>query len=157
MTTPPIQFTEMELRQRKFLEERARDMALESPDTVPLVEKLLSITGRFALVPKVEDDLNALLDRGSILGGTATDREFSLKAGEPGQCHTNAALGWRSAPGEYTIATGYGLSEDGIWRQHSWLMRGECVVETTVSRLLYYGFELTESEAEVFCEEQWAW
>ena len=47
--------------------------------------------------------------------------------------------------------TGYALSDDGLWRQHSWLIakpgRRWTVIETTCRRLLYYGVVLTEEEA----------
>jgi hypothetical protein len=56
-------------------------------------------------------------------------------------------------PAGTRIVTGYALSSDGLWRQHSWAMAGDGgVVETTEERLLYFGYELTAAEAEIFIE-----
>lgn len=43
------------------------------------------------------------------------------------------------------LATGYGLSGDGLWRPHSWLIEPQNdgparIVETTVGRLAYFGY-----------------
>ena len=34
---------------------------------------------------------------------------------------------------------GYGLSEDGLWREHYWGMKDNHIVETTISRIGYFG------------------
>lgn len=50
------------------------------------------------------------------------------------------------------IMTGYALSDDGIWRAHSWgvdLTTGD-TIETTDARWLYFGFRLSPDEAERF-------
>jgi len=46
--------------------------------------------------------------------------------------------------------TGWALSNDGIWRQHTWLLKGKAIVETTSPREKYYGFVLTDEEANQF-------
>ena len=47
--------------------------------------------------------------------------------------------------------TGYALSDDGLWRQHSWgLLTDDRVVETTVARLRYFGAILTDPAAAEF-------
>ena len=43
--------------------------------------------------------------------------------------------------------TGYALSDDGLWRSHSWVVTDEVLYETTVARELYFGIELEEEEA----------
>src|SRR5439155_23927359 len=62
------------------------------------------------------------------------------------QCHVNSVKLWLSEEGRYTIATGYGLS-DNIWLRHTWLLqrhdRGG-LVETTVKRVKYFGITLTD-------------
>jgi hypothetical protein len=55
-----------------------------------------------------------------------------------------------SVRGTANIATGYGLSEDGLWRQHSWLWNGKKVLETTVPRTIYFGVMLNDVEAARF-------
>jgi hypothetical protein len=37
------------------------------------------------------------------------------------------------------IGVGYGLSEDGLWREHYWGMKDDHIVETTASRVAYFG------------------
>jgi hypothetical protein len=48
------------------------------------------------------------------------------------------------------ITTGWALSDDGLWRQHSWILRGKTVIETTETRVRYFGVTLTDAEAEQF-------
>jgi len=48
------------------------------------------------------------------------------------------------------IVTRYALSDDGMWRQHSWVLVGERLVETTEEREQYFGVVLSDGEAEEF-------
>jgi hypothetical protein len=67
--------------------------------------------------------------------------------GDDGACHRNAAEVW--ARGEVpAIGTGYALSPDGLWRQHSWAVDGDgTVLETTsAERLAYVGVRLDSGE-----------
>ena len=95
----------------------------------------------------------------------ASGDRIIMQKGEPSQCHTNSAMLWeanksRTLEGPYreelALATGYAMSEDGLWRQHSWcVLRTPArvkVVETTVPRVAYYGFVMTHAEAERFAE-----
>jgi len=65
--------------------------------------------------------------------------------GETSRCHENVAelLYAGKTPDGLPITeteTGYALSEDGLWRQHSWAIAlHDTVVETTEPRLLYVG------------------
>jgi hypothetical protein len=53
-----------------------------------------------------------------------------------------------------SICTGYALTRDGMWRQHSWVYtRSGTVVETTVKRVQYFGFIMNETECEIFLED----
>ena len=59
-------------------------------------------------------------------------------------CHGNAATLFRAGKG--MIATGYALDEDGLWRQHSWVVDSKRrVIETTVRRKAYYGIVCDET------------
>jgi len=67
--------------------------------------------------------------------------------GRRSECHGNASRIWLDGR-VAMIGTGYALSGDGLWRQHSWgLTRREEVVETTEQRLRYYGLALGDSLA----------
>jgi len=83
--------------------------------------------------------------------------EFNTSVGVPidgrrSQCHTNAAQLWLDKK-VCAIATGYALSDDGLWRQHSWGVDEDGrAVETTEERIAYFGFELDEDESREFVE-----
>ena len=40
------------------------------------------------------------------------------------------------------VGTGYALSDDGLWRSHSWVLTKKRIIETTVSRVKYLGLAL---------------
>lgn len=107
-----------------------------------LEQRLLSIGGKRVVWWGPSVHLPAIVARGKLFNQPVKKRKMSNN-----QCHTNAASLWGDAVKATTIATGYCLSWDGLWRQHSWAIRGKHVVETTVSRSRYYGIELSENEA----------
>jgi hypothetical protein len=70
-----------------------------------------------------------------------------LLPGEPGDCHRNVATCWIDGTFE-SIGTGYALSDDQLWRQHSWgLTSGGELVETTDPRRAYVGVTLPTGAA----------
>jgi len=60
--------------------------------------------------------------------------------GQKGACHDNShALALQNPAIEF-VGTGYALSKDGVWRQHSWVHGADGrIVETTESRIAYFG------------------
>jgi len=99
---------------------------------------LLSYGGSLVVPPGVpESDLGALL-AGASMFGPAT----RFVGRDPNACHHNVAVLW--IDGEITsIGTGYALSDDGLWRQHSWGVDADgAVVETTARRRAYVGIVL---------------
>lgn len=115
-----------------------------------LRDKLLSFGGQEACLPVYEEDLVKILDRGQLWVG---DR-ITMMRGRPSQCHMNSAYCWDANKDKAALCTGYALSSDGLWRQHSWCIhlkpRKNRVVETTVERIAYFGFVMTEQEATEF-------
>ncbi len=111
---------------------------------------LLSFGGEEVCLPVYEPDLVAILDRGQLWKG---DR-ITMMRGRPSQCHRNSAYCWDANKDKAVLCTGYALSEDGLWRQHSWCIhvkpRKNRVVETTLERIAYFGFVMTEKEATEF-------
>ncbi|WP_436536422.1 hypothetical protein [Actinoplanes sp. HUAS TT8] len=89
-----------------------------------------------------ETDLDALL-----AGGSLVSLPVRQLPGEPGECHRNVASGW--IDGAFaSIGTGYALSDDQLWRQHSWgLTSGVELVETADPRLAYVGITLPAGAA----------
>ena len=116
-----------------------------------LKRRLLSIAGAAVVLPRIEEDLRAILRRGKTWRGYNAVR----MPGEPCRCHSNSAALWAANAGALDICTGYALSRDGLWRQHSWCLIRETgrVVETTVRRVLYHGIVLCPSAAERFLHE----
>lgn len=118
-----------------------------------LRDKLLSFAGEEAVMPDMDEDIGDILAYGQLWNGWSNTR---IKKGQPCHCHQNSAdLYYANRDKEnLTVATGYALSEDGLWRQHSWLVmrlaRSVQVIETTKRRLLYFGVALTGKTLEDF-------
>src|ERR1700687_1379667 len=68
---------------------------------------------------------------------------------EESRCHENVARVWtKRQEAVVGIGTGYAWSEDGLWRQHSWALLREGILETTVPRTKYFGLLLQGGEAD---------
>lgn len=106
---------------------------------------LLALGGRFALIKPNEPDHGKLVTRGEVKDG----KDAVMVKGKPCNCHGNAArLFIEDILTE--IWTGYALSADGIWRQHSWGWKDGKVLETTESREIYCGIQLNVEESFLF-------
>lgn len=115
-----------------------------------LIRKILAFGGGEVMLAFPEEDLDELKSRGVFLYGHSA----SLRRMRASACHWNAAALWRQSPAKYIIMTGYALSLDGLWRQHSWCIDRESgnPVETTTLRLAYFGFLLNDQEADAFSQ-----
>ena len=121
-----------------------------------LKEILLNIGGCETCLPAIEEDLENIIQYGQVWDNVTR----KMMKARPSQCHSNSAELWYNNREKYKqghaviICTGYALSEDGMWRQHSWLVhakpRANVIVETTVPRVAYFGFGLTYDMAEEF-------
>jgi hypothetical protein len=114
------------------------------PELKPLQDKLLALGGDWVALQS-EPDLEALLDKGQLIRG-----KVIFEPMQSCQCHSNCAQLWDKYPKTYMIATGWALCTDGIWRQHTWLLKGKAIIETTEPRTLYYGIALGKEEANMF-------
>lgn len=117
-----------------------------SKDDRTVVEGLLKFGGQHTLVPPLEEDMKKLLHRGQLWGPTN-----KIMKGRQSQCHENSCLCWEANQDKSIfLATGYALSDDGLWRQHSWCVnpraRSIHVIETTEKRELYFGYVMTLDE-----------
>jgi len=110
-----------------------------------LKNRLLDVAGQAVCLHK-EPDILDIMRRGKFFRGY----NATMMKGAPCKCHSNSAALWNQNRNVTHIATGYALTRDGMWRQHSWCMYGAGVVETTVKRLLYYGFVMTYDECVTF-------
>lgn len=117
-------------------------------------KRLLEFGGEDVCMPFVDDDILGVLERGQFWEWSSN--RVKKVEGIPSECHKNSSLLWKCNKDKVNIkiCTGYGLSDDGLWRQHSWTVYldtdGPKIVETTEERLAYYGFVLTEIECEKF-------
>jgi hypothetical protein len=112
-----------------------------------LKKKLLAIGGWAVCAPVIEPDKEKILERGRKFPGRS-----KMMRGEPCRCHSNSAACWEENRELCRICTGYALSKDGVWRQHSWVYTSDgIVVETTEKRVQYFGFIMNEDECEDFC------
>ena len=98
--------------------------------------------------PVRDDDALEWIRNGFVQAGPVV-----LKVGVASACHQNVAAVWRKARrgGMVGIGTGYGLTADGLWRQHSWGILREGILETTVARTKYFGICLQGPRADGFC------
>ena len=74
---------------------------------------------------------------------------------EPSQCHLNVARLWnerKKGSRLIGVGTGYALSDDGLWRGHSWGLTKKGIIETTVRRVKYFGLSLVGEGADLFCK-----
>jgi hypothetical protein len=114
-----------------------------------LRDLLLTFGGEEACLPLFEADLDLLRAHGEIWLPIG----LTLKRGADCGCHANAAQLWQGSQGKIQIATGYYLTDDGMWRPHSWGIHpgegGGRVVETTNAALLYFGVIRSPSEAQL--------
>lgn len=137
-------------KQLQRIEQNNRDYRKEQPCLVEL-EKLLLEGGGKAVVLLFEDDCEAIINKGEWW-----DSDSVEMLGEPSQCHRNVACLYEANEGRVAIVTGWALSDDGLWRQHSWGFDYETgsTVETTEPREAYFGFLLSDAQAQKFAWDQ---
>jgi hypothetical protein len=126
------------------------------PQLIALEKLLKEIAAQSELVlpmsmtpdPNVQD----LLDRGFVMEGPV---QFQIM--EKFGCHLNVAQLWQSKELDIVgCAIGYALDDsEGRfgWRQHSWgVRRSGGIIETTSSRIKYFGVLMQTWEADEFAE-----
>jgi hypothetical protein len=130
----------------KIARERGFTLKTGEPAWLPLKKILLDIGGWGVCTSRVEEDMELILSRGRKFPGKS-----KLMLGEPCQCHLNSACCWDENRELCKICTGYALSKDGMWRQHSWIFTNNgAVVETTEKRVAYFGYVMTHEQCEDF-------
>jgi hypothetical protein len=119
------------------------------PELKRLKAVLLRLGGNLLVAPpKPDADVPMLLESGFVTKGP-----IMLKIMRSSSCHQNVAALWRNHRlGIVGIATGYALSEDGLWRQHSWGILRDGILETTEARVKYFGVVLQGEKADHFAE-----
>ncbi len=121
------------------------------PEVRKLCVHLLSIGGNKVAIPI--NDASGFFEALIEIGLVTTFKKLQIKKGVDGECHSNSAVLWSQNKKKYTLITGFSLSDDHIWRRHSWLITvtGN-LIETTIPREVYYGIPLSEEGAAMFAE-----
>ena len=83
----------------------------------------------------------------------STENVGRLK-GQNNECHSNS-FGYCLTHKACRWATGFALSEDGLWRVHSFVYNTskKRVLETTCERVAYFGFERSVEDVKTVCRE----
>jgi hypothetical protein len=143
------QFPPIEPGRRRVLRKQVASWIARSPRLGVLRDLLLNHGGHEVVFFWPEPHVTELHERGREFPGPGSLHVVMAM----NNCHANAALLWMGSGGAVEIVSGYALSEDGLWRQHSWGLDRGRVVETTAPRNRYFGFVLTEVEARAFSRE----
>lgn len=131
------------------IELRSHSMYHDKQSTLALA--LLPFGGAGVVMRGPDRDEADILARGQLWPG----HDALIVGGRTSACHANSAHLWAAEQERVALVTGYALSDDGLWRQHSWCVRpadGGRVLETTERNLLYFGFGMTADEALAFHE-----
>lgn len=137
-------------RLNTFYDERVEEQDAQQPGYLEqwaqLKAKILAFGGQLVCPPlDPEPHVEELIER--LVEYDANSAIFM--EGAPNRCHSNAAQLWGYRKATH-IGTGYALSEDGIWRQHSWALEDGRVIETTAMRDAYVGYALNDGESVQF-------
>ena len=119
------------------------------PAVKDLASHLLSLGGKTVSVPINEwpQFCKALTLLGQVLPGIAVE----VRKGAERACHANSVRLWMDDKVNHRLATGFGLSEDQMWRRHSWVIGTDNkIIETTQKREKYFGLLLEDESAEQF-------
>jgi hypothetical protein len=137
----------MTKEQRRLLDRRFREAVDQQPGFEVLRDLLIGLGGIHLVAPPGPDTyLPLLIDAGFVMAGPVLRRAMPRS-----KCHRNVAKLWvEKQQGLVGIGTGYSLCGDGLWRQHSWGIRREGILETTASRAKYFGLLLQHVDADLF-------
>jgi len=113
-----------------------------------LKELLLSHGGDSVLI-RNDEDIEKILKNGKLF--TKVNKALSKKMrGKTNQCHYNASHCWDANRDKTQLATGFYLT-DNIWREHSWVVYNNKVIETTDNvAAKYFGYIMSQEDAEDF-------
>jgi hypothetical protein len=110
MVWPPL-----DERRKAFPEARTFDwVGVHGLGYLDMETELLAVGG-LGLVSMPEPDLQQLLERGRPFLAVTVQKA----RGQVNDCHGNTARTWREAKGSLQVATGFALSDDALWRQHT--------------------------------------
>jgi hypothetical protein len=134
---------------RTFLARRFREISKDQPELRELRRILLKLGGKELVISPGNDPIiNFLIDYGIVYSGPVLSKQGGRGQG-------NCALGriWsRRLYGIVGIGVGYALDDDGLWREHSFGVLREGVIETMAPKRKYFGLLLVNEAADVLAE-----
>ena len=135
-------------RERESDSEGCRGWAQENqPAITSLRAKLFGIAGN-QISPQLCPFVSEIASHGVLV-----ELPVKLRQMDGNCCHHNVASLWEQRKKRSrlkALATGYALSEDGMWRWHTWGITATHVLETTVARLQYFGILMDAEDADAF-------
>jgi hypothetical protein len=134
---------------RLFLAKRFREIAKSQPELRELRRILLKLGG-VELVPSPGNDpiVDLLIEYGIVYSGPVVLKQ----GGHSGQDCTLGRIWTRRLYGIVGIGTGFALADDGLWREHSFGVLREGVLETMIPKQKYFGLLLVSEAADVLAE-----
>jgi len=134
---------------RLFLSRRAREFSKANPALRELRRILLKLGGEEFVPPAGEDPMtNFLIDFGIVFGGPVV-----VKPCAPGSPERTLSRIWKGRLyGIVGIGAGYALHDDGLWRESSFGVLREGVLETTAIKRKYFGLLLIDQAADGFAD-----
>jgi hypothetical protein len=145
--------TQTKSEQRAFLNDRVQEVSRQQPEILMLRAKLLGIGGAEIVALPLTMGIDPLVPLLEIWG-QVMERPVTYRRMEPSQCQLNVARLWeerKKGSRLIGVGTGYALSDDGLWRGHSWGLTKRGIMETTVSRVKYFGLPFGGKGADWFC------
>lgn len=140
-------------QQLRYLKEHNHSILKKEPIQKKLRERLLKEGGYEVGLEEGDKDVKDIVQRGQYFRGSGV----KVVQCEMHECHFNASRLWKKYPTKYSIVTGYGLDDDGVWKQHSWLLdkRTKKVIETTAKWIAYFGVVFNDAESASFARAQY--
>jgi hypothetical protein len=84
-------------------------------------------------------DVDDLLNINTIM---IPNSNYQIKQMERSMCHDNS-IKLCTTDSSLKLFSGYALSDDKLWRHHSWVMtKTDDIIETTEKRLIYLGYNV---------------
>jgi hypothetical protein len=157
-------FGDLPQHQFDFLSARRERVTAMLPAYEDLRKQLLAFGGLEVVLPRYDQfseaeqrrqayDVPQVLARGETWPGSSAVLEIAME----NNCHNNVAQIRSSGRG--SIVSGWALADDGLWREHSWLILRSAnskhsVLETTQAWLLYHGYQLDARETGWFIHSE---
>jgi hypothetical protein len=155
-------------KQKKFLDKKEQDIlnkvSKETAQEMAFFKKVLLKLGGKHIVWRYQHSFKYFLQEESFrnwlkaltdpeIATTITQPRIAFTVdGAPNDCHGNAARLWKRDPDNIVIMTGYALSDDDLWREHTWALKpkGDIILDSLPKRKIYLGISLPPKEAELF-------